>query len=210
MLDLVISELEARDDSLVQALDLQEREDELKPHNRGIKEAAYRAKAHNRAGNLGVDPRKADLSHAPALLLAELLDTTKDLSLPVLVLSTPPELFAVLKAQGLLACRTSELAAAERTPGDDTDAVELAVGVHLAFLFAVEEVVLVLHADELGPAVLRDECKAQSGKESLREAYLLGNVVIVGELPGPHRTSTDIADLSTRYEVVKSLHSLLR
>jgi hypothetical protein len=210
MLDFVIGKLEVRDDSLIQALDLQEKEDELKAHNRGIEEAAYRAKAHDRAGNLGVDPCKADLSHAPALLLAELLDATKNLSLPVLILSTPPELFAVLKAQGLLACRTSELAAAERTPGDDTDAVEFAVCVHLALLLAVEEVVLVLHADELGPTVLKGECKSQPGKESLRNTYLLGDVVVVGELPGPHRTSTDIADLSTRDKVVQSLHSLLR
>ena len=46
-----------------------------------------------------------------------------------------------------------ENAASDGGPRDKTDAGIAAVGNHLAFFFAVEQVVEVLHADELGPAM---------------------------------------------------------
>ena len=62
---------------------------------------------------------------------------------------------------------------------------------HLPLLLAVEEVVVVLHGDELRPAVL---CR---------------HVLRLAELPGPHRRRTEIAHLPCTDDVVERLHRLL-
>lgn len=49
---------------------------------------------------------------------------------------------------------SSEHATGNRRPGDAADACIGAVRDHLSFFFAVDEVVVVLHGDELVPVVL--------------------------------------------------------
>ena len=63
--------------------------------------------------------------------------------------------------------------------------------VHLPLLLAVQQAVVVLHADELGPAVL------------------LGSELQHGELVGEHGRSTDVVHLATLNEIVQCLHRLL-
>ena len=65
--------------------------------------------------------------------------------------------------------RPGQAAAGQRAPRDDADALVDAQRQHLPLLLAVEQVVVVLHGDEPGPAVA------------------LGDVLRLGELPGPHR-----------------------
>ena len=84
-----------------------------------------------------------------------------------------------------------QVSAAQRGPGDQAHAGVVAEAVHLALLFAVQEVVLVLHADELGPAVL------------------LGDELEPGELGRPHAAGADVAHLAGLDEVVQRLHGLL-
>jgi hypothetical protein len=56
------------------------------------------------------------------------------------------------------------------------------------YLFAVKQRVLVLHADELGPAVLAR------------------HLVEMRELPAPHRACADVADFTALNEVVQGFH----
>ena len=62
---------------------------------------------------------------------------------------------------------------------------------HLALLLAVDQVVVVLHGDEPGPAVR------------------LGGVLRLGELPGEHAAGPDVARLAGAHDVVQRLHRLL-
>jgi len=62
---------------------------------------------------------------------------------------------------------------------------------HLALLLAIEQVVVVLHADELRPTVE------------------FGGVLRLAELPGPHRRRPDVANLARLDHVVQGLHRLL-
>ena len=63
--------------------------------------------------------------------------------------------------------------------------------VHLPFLFSVEQVVVVLHANELRPPVP------------------LGAVLHLCELIGPHRTRPDVSHLAASDEIVQGLHCFL-
>ena len=64
-------------------------------------------------------------------------------------------------------------------------------GQHLPLLLAVEQVVVVLHGDEAGPAVQ------------------VGDVLGLGELPGVHRGGAEVAGLAGPDHVVQRLHRLL-
>src|SRR5580698_9754628 len=66
----------------------------------------------------------------------------------------------------------------ERTPGYDADAFDLTETHHLALFFAINEVVVVLHRDEAGPA------------PQVRKIERLG------KLPSIHGRSADIARLA--------------
>ena len=83
-----------------------------------------------------------------------------------------------------------EAAAGEGAPGDDADAFGFAEAHHLALFFAVEEVVVVLHGDEAGPAVE------------------VGDVEGLGKLPGVHGGGSDVADLAGFDDVVEGFHGL--
>ena len=81
-----------------------------------------------------------------------------------------------------------EVAPRQRAPRDDADVVFLTEGQHLPLLLAVEQVVVVLHRDELV------------------EPEVLGGVLCLGELVGPHRTRAEIADLLAADRVVEGTH----
>ncbi len=62
---------------------------------------------------------------------------------------------------------------------------------HLALLLALHQVVQILHGHELGPAVQ------------------LGDVLHLGELPGPHRRGTEVAGLASLDDIVEGFHRFL-
>ncbi len=86
--------------------------------------------------------------------------------------------------------RAGEAAAGEGAPGDDADAFGFAEAHHLALFFAVEEVVVVLHGDEAGPAVE------------------VGDIECLGELPGVHGGGADVADFAGLDDVMEGFHGL--
>ncbi len=60
----------------------------------------------------------------------------------------------MLARGGSFAPGSCQDAASDGRPGDASDAGGAAVGDHFPFFFSVEEVVVVLHGDELVPALL--------------------------------------------------------
>ena len=79
----------------------------------------------------------------------------------------------------------------QRRPRHERHAGTRAVGVHLPLFLAVDEVVVVLHRDELRPAV---RCRRH---------------LQFRELPGEHRRSTQVEDLAGLDHVVQRLERLL-
>ena len=67
----------------------------------------------------------------------------------------------------------------------------IAEAIHLPLFFSVEKIVVVLHADELGPA-------SPLSRELHRR-----------KLVGPHAARSDVSYLPTLHQVVQCLHSLL-
>src|SRR5689334_15212409 len=62
---------------------------------------------------------------------------------------------------------------------------------HLPLFFSINQIVLVLHADKLGPPILL--------------CYKLHS----GKLSRPHAAGTDVPDLTTLHQIMQSLHGLL-
>src|ERR1039458_4885889 len=84
---------------------------------------------------------------------------------------------------------TSEATARQRAPGNDADTLGLAKGDHLALLFAIKQVVMILHGNETRPAVKAGEI------ESFRE------------LPCVHGRGADVTHLAGFHHVVQRLQS---
>ena len=82
------------------------------------------------------------------------------------------------------------MTARQRAPRDDANALVGAQGQHLTFLFTVQQVVVVLHADETRPAI--------------GVGHMLGG----GELPCPHRRGTEVANFASTDDIVQRLHRL--
>ena len=78
-----------------------------------------------------------------------------------------------------------------RTYRNETNTSVVAEPVHLTLFLAVEQIVVVLHADELGPAVLL------SGKLHPRK------------LDSPHGAGTNVVHLAALDQVMQCLHRLL-
>ncbi len=100
------------------------------------------------------DPGERDVAHFPAVFVGEFLDALDDVG--VLFVDAAEHgvaLHALLAGRRSGAQRPGQQAAVQGRPGDQADAGLVAEGVHLALLFAVAERVVVLHGDELGPAV---------------------------------------------------------
>ena len=87
---------------------------------------------------------------------------------------------------------TRQPAARQRTPRQHGDILRLTERVHLALLFALNQIVLILHADEWRPAVLP-----------------LG-INRFGELPRIHRRGADIARFARLHHVAQRFQRLLQ
>ena len=91
---------------------------------------------------------------------------------------------------GLLAPGAGQAALALRRVGHQADAGVGAHGHQLRFVLAAQQVVLVLHGHEPGPAAL------------------VGGVLQLGELPGVHRRCAEVANLARLEDVMQGLHRL--
>ena len=80
---------------------------------------------------------------------------------------------------GVVLARAGQAAAGQRGPGDRAYAFGGAEREHLAFFFAVEEIVVILHGNELGPA---------SGALDTNGFH---------ELPGVHGGGAQVADFAS-------------
>ncbi len=94
-------------------------------------------------------------------------------------------------AGGFLPAAAGQDAARERAPRNDADAFGLAEGIHLPLFLAVEEVIVVLHGHEAGPAVG------------------IGNGQHLRELPREHRRRPDVERLALAHDVVERLKRFL-
>jgi hypothetical protein len=148
----------------------------------------HRTEPNDRRRNPPVNPRQRHMAHLPPPLPSNLLHAPHNLAIG-LALLRPALLLPLAAGRGPKSLeRPRQVPAAQRRPRDQTDARGVAEGVHLALLLAVEQVVVVLHADELGPAVL------------------VGGVLEQGELPGPHAAGTDVVHFASAHEVVQGEH----
>lgn len=161
----------------------------------GLIDALRLVQADNRTHVLLAQrPRNRHLSHALTHLLADLLDAADDLLVDFVVSRPHQNLEVVVRllAQRVSAgIRAGQGAAGHGRPGDQADARVVAVGDHLVLLLAVDQVVVVLHGDELVPAVA------------------LGDVLELLELPRRHARGPDVADLAGLDDVVQRPHDLL-
>ena len=81
-------------------------------------------------------------------------------------------------------------AARQRTPGNHADAFLAAQRHHLALFFAIDQVVVILHADEA------------------RQAVRVGGGEHLGELPGEHAGGADVERLARAHDVVQRAQRL--
>src|ERR1700730_11770051 len=77
----------------------------------------------------------------------------------------------------------------ERAPGNNSDALIHAEWNHLAFLLAVDQVVMILHRDEPMPVMFLCQIKR------------------LGKLPGRHATGAQVTDFSSAHETVEGIES---
>ena len=152
----------------------------------------YRTKSNDRRANPLIDPRKRNMAHLPPLLLRQLLHALHDLAIRLALLRTALLLPLTPRRRPERLQRPRQVPPAERRPRNQAHARRIAEGVHLALLFAVQQVVVVLHTNELRPAVL------------------LGRVLQQRELPGPHAGGADVVHFPGTHEVVQGLHGFFQ
>lgn len=149
------------------------------------------AEANNRTGDPFIDPRQSNVAHLPAILLGQLLDAF-DYELIALRL-TRGEHSRRLRRTGRRTSdrqRSREIPSRQRRPRDQANAGLIAEVVHLAFLFSIQEAVMILHGDEFRPATL------------------LGAELHLRELVCPHAGGADIEDFAHSDEIVQGFHCL--
>ena len=151
------------------------------------------AEANDGTGHALVDPRQRNVRHGPASLVGNLHQALDDL-LVDLRLTRLALLLRLARAplrRPELVGPASQVAPAQRRPRDQPDARVVAEPVHLALLLAVQQVVVVLHADKRRPpATLRHELHPR-------------------KLRRPHAAGPNVPHLAALDQVVERLHRLL-
>lgn len=171
----------------------------------------YAAEPNDWTGDPLIDPGESHVSHLPLVLLRQFLNTGYNLLVVLRDASIEQSscLVFLLRSSRGAKCRgwASQVSAAQWRPlrtsqscihtsivkmsyRNQTHASFMAKLDHLPLFFTIKQIVLVLHADELGPSVL------------------LGTELHQCELIGPHRASPDIADLACLDQIVESFHGL--
>lgn len=135
-------------------------------------DSLLRIQPQDRITPLLKDPGRSNKRHTNPLISSNLLNPIYNLQIRIrkprfrlLIALAPNRLIRLIL---IARQRLGEKTAGDRTPGNDADACGFAKGEHLAFFFAVEEVVEGLHGDEGGPTLG------------------LGDVLETGEFPGVH------------------------
>lgn len=160
----------------------------LPPRLQRLIHPLHRTKPNNRRANPLINPRQRNMAHFPPLLLRNLLHAPHNFTISLALLPTTLLLPLAPCRRSKSLQRPRQMPPAQRRPGDQTYACRVAEGVHLALFFAVEQVVVVLHADEFRPVVF------------------LGCVLQERELPGPHAGRADVGYFAGADEVVQGLH----
>jgi len=139
------------------------------------------------------DPGEGNLGHRGVLLVGQFLDALVDFLAVALEVGVFPGVLVGLAAGGRveLLVGPREIPPRQRTPGNHADVLRLAVRQHLSLLLPVEQVVVVLH------------------REKAVQPQILGGVLGLDELVGPHRTGAEIADLLPADRVIKRAHRRL-
>lgn len=162
----------------------------LAPRAQGILYALHAAEPNDRASDPLERPRQRNLTHGPSLLLRQLLNTLDRLLClwaRVRRISGGSSRSRGVATYGVRTRQHTLCKRAPRTQRDPRLAAELN---HFALLLAVQQRVVALHGDELGPAVL------------------LGHKLHLRELVRPHARGADVANLARLDEVVQSAHRL--
>src|SRR5664280_511261 len=163
--------------------------------SRGVYEVLLLGRADDRCRHDVIleHPRQPDRRHRDATGLGDRLNRVDD------VLVAVEEERAAVKvgvrvlappARRRVAPGASHAATCQRAPRDAVHALEVQEREHLALLLAHDQVVLVLHRDEAGPAAE------------------VGRVLHRGELPRVHAGRADVAHLPGLDHVVESFHRL--
>ena len=148
-----------------------------------------RADDRRRDQRVAQDPRQGDLGHADAACLGELLHGVDD-GFVVRGVERLDDLVGA-GAVALLTGRAGEAALAVRGVRHETHAHVAAHRHQLSFVVPAQQVVLILHRHEPGPAAE------------------VGGVLELRELPRVHRGGADVARLARLDDVVQRLHRLL-
>src|SRR5450759_5222999 len=113
--------------------------------------------ANNRRGDdwLAEQPGESKLRAGNATLFGDLTQAVHNLKVSIfgLGVQTLAELVRFVAFSVFALPGTSQAAASERTPRNDADTLRLAKGNHLPLLFAIKQVVMILHGSEADPAV---------------------------------------------------------
>src|ERR1017187_5189565 len=146
---------------------------------------------NGRSHRLAEPPSESKLRAGNATLFCDLTQAVHNFTVSFFALRVHalPELVRFVAFGVFVLPWTSQAATRERAPGNDADTLSLAKGNHLALLFAIKQVVMILHGNETGPAVKVGEI------ESFRE------------LPCVHGRGADVAHLARFHHVVQRLQS---
>lgn len=122
----------------------------------GIIHASRLRAAHDRCGHaFGPMPCKRDLSHGHSVALGHLMHALDDghiLRLRLIILVAHGAISGA--AGGIrIPCRACQMSGSHGRVGRQSNVVLLAYGDELAFVFAVEQIVVALHAGESGPPI---------------------------------------------------------
>src|SRR5208337_2280840 len=110
---------------------------------------------NGRGDRLAEQPGESQLRAGNATLFCDLTQAVHNFTVSFFALRVHalPELVRFVTSGVFALPRTSQTATRQRAPGNDADTLRLAKGNHLALLFAIKQVVMILHGNETGPAV---------------------------------------------------------
>src|ERR1035441_3583535 len=142
---------------------------------------------NGRSHRLAEHPGESKMRAGNATLFCDLTQAVHNFTVSFFALRVHalPELVRFVAFGVFTLPRTSQAATRQRAPGNYADTLRLAKRDHLALLFAIKQVVMILHGNETGPAVK------------------VGEIESFGELPRMHGRGADITHLAGFHHVVQ-------
>src|ERR1035437_4976827 len=142
---------------------------------------------NGRSHRLAEHPGESKLRAGNATLFCDLTQAVHNFTVSFFALRVHalPELVRFVAFGVFTLPRTSQAATRQRAPGNYADTLRLAKGNHLALLFPIKQVVMILHGNEASPAVK------------------VGEIESFGELPRVHRRGAEVAYLAGFHDIVQ-------